>query len=252
VHWEFGRVLLDAIRQPGRDPFVRSWYRATLAYKLAIDHLDSPHFEHAVEVLPNDPVIRFQMGCLLEGFAEPRAQIVAQTLRLPAGKELFIKPAADELRAAEGHFRRAVAIDPTYAEGRLHLGRTLGRLGRHKDAATELRAAAADVDEPLLTYYAHLFLGAEEEALGQFAAARAAYENAAGRYPLAQAPVLALSQLAHRLGDRAAARNTLRPVLELSRAKAEDSDPWWTFRRAAGRRANLLREAMYRSLMDGQ
>ncbi len=160
VHWEFGRVLLDAVREPGRDPFVRSWYRATLAYKLDIDQLDSPHFEHAVRVLPDDSVVHFQMGCLIEGFAEPRAQVLAQSMRLPAGKALVIRPATDELRAAEREFRRALVLEPTHAEARLHLGRTLGRLGWHKEAAAELRVAAAEVREPLLTYYAQLFLGA--------------------------------------------------------------------------------------------
>ena len=53
-----------------------------------------------------------------------------------------------------------------------------GLLDRHADAASELRAASESLADAEQRYYSDLFLGAEEEALGRFEAARAAYERA--------------------------------------------------------------------------
>ncbi len=127
-------------------------------------------------------------------------------------------------------------------------GRTLGRLDRHKEAAAELQLALAATDDPLLTYYGHLFLAAEEEALGRLPEARAAYQRAAQLEPEAQSPKIGLSQLAHREGDRAAARRVLEAVLQPHDARHDTDDPWWTYRLAAGRRADEMMAAMHREL----
>jgi tetratricopeptide (TPR) repeat protein len=247
AHWEFGRLFVDALRPASLDPFVRDWYRASLAYKLSIGELDTPHFDRAVEILPRDPIVRFQLGCLHEWFADARVQTASSSVRLPRGIYLAVRDERDELRAAAEQFERTLAVDPGHTEARVRQGRVLFRLGRHDAAARVLRAAAAEGLEPLVAYYAHLFLGATEEALERTAHARAAYTRAAALYPRAQAPHLALSQLFDRSGDRPAARRALASVLPPTRGAGAE-DPWWTYRRACSRHTPDLVAALYRTL----
>jgi tetratricopeptide (TPR) repeat protein len=252
VHWEFARLFLDWVTDPPHDAFVRSWYRATLAHKLATEELDSLHFAHALELFPNDSVIRFQTGCLHDAFAHPAVQSVVDSAKLPARIRLDVRSESAELREAEAHFRRALDLDPSFGEARLRHGRVLARQGKHKDAASELRLAIEAAREPLLEYYARLFLGAEEEALVQLNAARTLYQQAAALYPRAQAPRLALSHLAHRMGDRAASREVLSDVLGSSAHKGTEDDPWWTYHMSAGRQAVEWMQATYRVLARGK
>jgi tetratricopeptide (TPR) repeat protein len=250
VHWEFGRLLLDSVRQPSQDELVRGWYRATMAFRLSVGELDTPHFIRGRELFPRDASILFQLGCLHEWFADPRVQSVTESVRLPRGIRLEVEEEETELRAADESFRRALEIDPGHIEARVRRGRVLGRLQRHELAVEELRAAAARARDPLIAYYAQLFLGAEEEALGRLQQARAAYASAAALYPRAQAPRLALSQLRHRSGDRVAAREALAPALQPGVDDRTD-DPWWTYRSAPGRHTDDLLAVVYRQLEAG-
>ena len=248
VHWEFGRLLLAQVAGAEHDEFVRGWYRASMAFKLATEELDVAHFARAVAVVPSDPTIRVLKGALHDALAHPAVQAAVRSARLPRGVVLDVHSEAAELRDAESEFRRAVELDPALAEARLRRGRVLARQGKHHEAATELRQALAWTREPLLDYYVRLFLAAEEDALGRFGDARSLYEEAARLYPQAQAPRLALSQLAHRSGDRAAARAALGTAIEPSTARQPDDDPWWMYQRSAGRQAEEWREASYRLL----
>ena len=128
----------------------------------------------------------------------------------------------------------------------MRYGRVLGGLGKHADAAVELRRAVGDLTDSQSLYYASLFLGAEEEALGNRDAARVAYEQAASLSPMAQSPLLALSQLARRYGDR---NGALRAIERLFALSAEDrdahDDPWWGYYVAQARDAEDLLEAMW-------
>src|SRR5207247_9478776 len=118
---------------------------------------------------------------------------------------------------------------PDHVEARLRHGRVLGGLGRHADAAAELRQAIASADDSLLRYYADLFLGAAEEELGHRDAARLAYEQAAALYPDAQSPLVALSRLARRYGDRPGALHAIQRVCALSADAHARHDPGWTY-----------------------
>jgi hypothetical protein len=250
VHWEFGRLLLGSVRQPSDDEFVRDWFRATMAFKMSVGELDTSHFEHGGEMFPRDPTVQFLLGCLHERFADPRVQSAAGSVNLPPGIRLKVQAEGAELRAAERYFRGAIEVDPDHVEARVRHGRVLGRLERHQQAAEELRGAVARVREPLVSYYAHLFLGAEEEALGRLQQARAAYSQAAALYPRAQAPRVGLSQLLHRSGDRVAARAALAPALSPPVSDPND-DPWWTYRIAPGRHTDDLIAIVYRTLDTG-
>ena len=151
-----------------------------------------------------------------------------QTAVLPTGFSIDVDSARLELRRAESFFRGALSRDPAHAEARLRLGRALGQLDRHADAASELRAASESLADAQQRYYSDLFLGAEEEALGRFEAARAAYGRARQGYPRAQSPYLALSQLARRMGDRAGALRATQEMFDLSTDPARN-DPWWSY-----------------------
>jgi tetratricopeptide (TPR) repeat protein len=248
VHWEFGRVLLDAVPDAGRDEFVRSWYRASLAFKLAMEELDTPHFVRALAIFPNDAVIRYLHASLHDAFSNSAVQSVVESARLPPRIRLEVRSEANELREAESEYRRAIDLDPAFGEARLRHGRILARQGKHTEAAAELRQALSMVRVPMLEYHARLFLGAEEEALGRTNEARALYQQAAALYPRAQSPRVALSQLAHKSGSRTAARETLDVMFDRGSQISGEDDPWWFYQRSAGRMADEWRNATYRLL----
>ena len=235
VHWDIGRKLLDAVRtphepmpHPERDRMVRDWYRATSAWMISSENHDTKHLDRAREIFPNDRDILFLSGCQHEAYARPLIQSAVKTAVLPARFLIDVDSAGPELRRAESFFRGALSQDPAHAEARLRLGRTLGLLDRHADAASELRAASESLADAEQRYYGNLFLGAEEEALGRFEAARAAYGRARQGYPQAQSPYLALSALARRTGDRAGALRATEEMLDLSKDPARN-DPWWSY-----------------------
>jgi tetratricopeptide (TPR) repeat protein len=154
-----------------------------------------------------------------------------------------------ELRAAERFYRRALDRNPAFVEARIHLGRVLGRRGRHADAARELRQALTRTDDALLLYYGNMFLGAEEEALDRMAEAQRAYSRAAELFPAAQSSRLALSALASRAGDRAAALRLVEPVLNRVEVGPAD-DPWWSYRTSHTRALDTLVAELYRRVAE--
>ena len=111
-------------------------------------------------------------------------------------------------------------------------------------------APSAISTDPQLLYYAELFLGAEEEALGNRDAARVAYEQAAEHFPHAQSPPLALSQLARRYGDRGGALHAIARLFALPADEREPKDdPWWWYYVAQARDAEDLLAAMQRPFL---
>jgi tetratricopeptide (TPR) repeat protein len=243
-HWQMARRLLDEVRSrperqpdPGNDPGVRLWYRATMAHLLRNHHVDMPHFTDAVAVLPDDADVLFLAGAVRDMASAPGAyNTLAKTMSLGSAEA--------EMRQAELFFRRALTARPNHVEARLRLGRLLTRLGRPGDAINELRKAVS-VDEPLLRYYAELFLGGALDAQRDSAGARAAYLRAVELAPSAQSPQLALSQLTDRAGDRGAALTALRRTL--STDAVDDVDPFWSYHIAAGRDADALMRRMHQT-----
>lgn len=88
--------------------------------------------------------------------------------------------AAGSLDEAVAQFRRALELRPRFADIRLVLGRTLIDAGRYDDAARELDAAL-DVRPNWLD--AMLLRGLVGYLQGDFAAARAVWDEAAARHP---------------------------------------------------------------------
>ena len=254
VHWVTARTLLDRIRPreaerpaPGRDEMVRQWYRATAAWMQWRETHDTEHLRHARQIFPDDPDILFLIGTLHETYAGPRIQNAVRDAVLPTGYKLDVGGDRAELREAETFLRRVVELKPDFGEAHLRFGHVLLVLGRHAEAAKELADGLATSDDDVLRYYGELFLGAAREALGDLDAARASYQRAAELQPAAQSPLIALSALARRRGDRAGALRDIRRVFELRSNGAEaagDEDPWWTYHVHQARNAEELFEEL--------
>jgi tetratricopeptide (TPR) repeat protein len=251
-HYEMGRRLLDKVRAEGRtfpntivadprgDVTVCRWYLATSAHMQGTMWLDVRHLDRALELCSEDPEVQFFAGALHETLAGVRRQVAIKNARLPRDVTLSVQSAAAELRRAEGLYRRTLEINPKMSEARIRLGRVLGQRGRHEEAATELRQAGSEVAEPVLQYYAALFLAAEADALGNEVEARASYERAAALYPQAQSPLLGLSRLAMQSGNRDAARDVIQRMLKLSSDGDEAADPWWSYESIPARNTEML------------
>jgi tetratricopeptide (TPR) repeat protein len=239
-HWNMGRRLLDRVRpvdskngiktapDPGADETVRRWYVAGCAYMLRTRLIEPIQCTRALELFPNNPEVLFFAASMHESNAGVRTQAVMRSLEGPRDVSFDVREQGAELRRAEQLYKRALERDPMLIEARIRLGRVLGLRGRHAEAVEQLRQGLA-TDEPVLRFYAHLFLGGEFEALGNGPEARQSYERAAAIRPMAQSPLLGLSRVADLTGDRAAAREAIARVLKLPASDFERADPWWVY-----------------------
>ncbi len=172
---------------------------------------------------------------------------------LPTGVTLEIGAEGRELRQAETFFRRSLAARNAHPEAHLRLGHVLGRLNRHADAVPELEEALKSSTEDLLRYFGFLLLGTSQEALARYDEAKASYERASALYPTAQSPYLALTELARRRGERAAALRSVQQVFDLPWSQFQRYDPWWDYDTAQARQVNdLLKELRRPFLGSGQ
>lgn len=258
VHWELARMLLDYVRprgtdhsDPGHDEMVRQWYRATAAWMQWKEDHDKLHLNRARTLFPSDPDMLFLSACQRETYAGAPIQTAVKSATLPTGVTLDVGSDRAELRDAEALFRRALDLRADFAEARLRYGRVLDLLGKHAEAATELRKAIGGLTDREMLYYAGMFLGAAEEALGNRDAARVAYEQSAELYPMAQSPLLALSQLARRYADRGGALRAIERLFALEQDDRDpQDDPWLWYYVAQARNADDLLETMRRPYLS--
>jgi tetratricopeptide (TPR) repeat protein len=209
---------------------VAAWYRATSAYLVSrrqYGYLE-PHLAQGRALLPADAHLQLYNGVLHEAYASSVIQEALQALSADGFKPTA-QSAADELKQAEGYFRRALELDPGLDIARVHLGRVVGLRGRHDQAAAELRRALSSLTHARQRYYAELFLSAEEQALGRTAEATRALDRAIILFPNAQAPYLALGQLAWQRADRAGAQAAFERMAALPGVLADREDPWWSY-----------------------
>lgn len=242
VHWELARLLATLLaRAPSGVPFVRDWYRATVAHGQASEVFDALHLRRALEAVKDDPVLLMLSGCQHEAFSFPVFQVFAAQYRGGA-MQTGIRDEDEELRDAERRFRQALALDPTLSEAWMRLGHVLGRLRRHRDSLEALTRALGASPEPLVEYYALLFLGRAHEAIGSRAEAIAVLERAGRMAPGATVPHLVLARLRRAEGDREGSLASLGEALR-PRRDDEGGEPWWAYRgvRAHGSAAWLDR-----------
>jgi tetratricopeptide (TPR) repeat protein len=250
-HWNMGRRLLDSVRppdsktgfktrpDPGADETVRRWYLGGCAYMLRTRFIELDQFSRALELFPNDTDVLFFVASVHEYFAGVRTQSVMRTMKGPRDVKFDILEEGPELRLAEQSYKRALEKNPKLIEARIRLGRVLGLRGRHEEAIEQLRQGRT-AEEPVLQFYAHLFLGGEFEALGNRADARQSYERAAALAPTAQSPLLGLSRLAEQAGDKAVAREFVARMLKLPPNEPERGDPWWVYEIVQARAVDAL------------
>jgi len=250
-HWNMGRRLLDRVRpldsrngmktvaDPGADETVRRWYVAGCAYMLRVRLIEPDQFARALELFPNDPEVLFLVASMHEGSSGVRMQAVMRSLQAPRDLSFDVLDEGAELRRTEQLYKRALERNPKLLEARIRLGRVLGRRGRHEEAVEQLRQGLS-TDEPVLQFYAHLFLGAELEALGNVLEARQSYERAAAIQPTAQSPLFGLSRVADRAGDKVASREAIARALKLPASDFERPDPWWVYEVVQARNLDRL------------
>jgi tetratricopeptide (TPR) repeat protein len=240
-HWQMARALVDRIdAKAGRGSDLAFWYRATLSTMASSQIWNAEHADHALKRFADDAELQFLAGCLHETLAAAQTQVSLANTKLPAGVVVHVRSSGNELQQASSLLKRALELNPGQTEARLHFGRVLTLTGHAAAAVTELQRAIAGITDPAQQYYAQLFLGAALEAADQRAAAARAYQAAATLFPRAQAPRLALSQLALSTGDRAGASAAIEPLLTLSAREDERADPWWNYFGSYGHGADEL------------
>jgi hypothetical protein len=230
-HWDWGRQLVAlTMPRPDEDRWALLWYVVSSSFMANRSLLADlqPHLEQARKVFPTDPDILYVSGCYFDMVASPRVRPMLDARTLPFGLRVDAPSARESLRSAEDYFRRAAEARPGFAAAHVRRGRALDRLGRHDEAVQELQAVASVELEPAMMYLVNLFEADAQDALGNLSAAQALYEQAARRFPQAQAPYLALSRLARDRGDRAAALAAAEHVFT-RRSGDEMADPWWTY-----------------------
>ena len=241
LHWEMGRLLLDLVTpRPGSDAGALLWYRAVSAHMLREGWLvdASEHLERARQVFPDRPVFLIDAAYLHEELSSPAIQAAAQQLRADRTRTA-IDSRRSELQRAERFLKDAMAVALAPHTGtttseeipsiRVRLGHVLEELGRHEEAAGNLRLALEAELNRERQYLAELFLGRAEQALGRRDEAKRRYAHAAALFPNAQSPHLALSQLAHQSGDQAEALRALERLKSYSSSDVHRADPWWLY-----------------------
>jgi len=253
-NWPFARSLLDELTQTHTppldvspqptDPFVGEWYHAVASHlfanRLYGDATD--HFFRASQILANDARVLFDRGCYAEILGLPAHQVFLSDWT--PGKIRPNVPGLEQTNnEAERLFRRALDVDPSFVEARVHLGRLLGVRGAYAEAAAELDKALASKPDGVVGFYARLFAARVAQERNALDDAIAHYRGALTLFPNAQSALLGLSQVSLAGGNAQAALKTLERLGPDS-AKG-DADPWWDYALASGRDVNELMQHLW-------
>jgi tetratricopeptide (TPR) repeat protein len=238
-HWRLARHLLETVSDdPAMAASSRLWYRATAAFLLFDSRWGEAeiHLEYVRDQGLADAALLFDAACVYEVYASRHTTTITDALRSPKGmSSVNIPPASENLRKAERLLEEAVLLDAGFFEARVRLARIKALLGRREEAARELRPLASGDAAPAVRYFAALFLGEVEQALGRRDVAIEAFRLAAALYPVAQSPRLALSALAIEHADRRGAVAELNELLQLPAEHSRRFDPWWVYHLGNGR-----------------
>src|SRR5579864_326698 len=270
-NWTFARALLDMVSpKPAAVPFIGQWYHATAAYLLRHGEYGEveTHLAHAGALLPHDPHILFDRACLLEILGLPQSQQLLTdqdrvARRIDATRAGVTLGSPERARRvdipfeevanenAERLFRNTLQMAPTFVEARVRLARLLEVRGRFADALTELSTAVSDrgvAHDPVVLFYAELFAGRADHALGRSDAAARHEDAAVALFPNAQSALLARSQLALVTADVDGALAPIGRLAALPVDAARRMDPWWQYPFGPGRDADTLLGQMWASL----
>ena len=142
-------------------------------------------------------------------------------------------------------YRQALVIDPSLAEARLRLGRTLQRSGEPDGAREELRRVVDQGGGGPTEALAHLFLGELLERRGETEEAVREYRKALEQDPTLQQAGLAVAAILWRGGDRTGAVEVLETTLRSGRPVGLPS--WLAYHLGLGLRAAPAIEALRRA-----
>jgi tetratricopeptide (TPR) repeat protein len=210
AHLELVQPLVRTLSKPsiadgGVSTFLSSWYVVAVSTWLVRGDVDAAHraVTRAVAAFPSDSTLRFWQG--------------------------YVEEIRNDLRGAESAYRLAIVHDAGNVEARLRLGWVLHLEGQDAAARAELDAVTGATKEPILLYFAHLFLGKVNEHDHDLPGAARHYEAALTICPSCQTAYMALSLIEDRLGHPAKAREVAARFAELSQGRTAE-DPWWHYR----------------------
>ncbi len=247
-HLDVARRLLDWVDHPEGDADVQQWYRAVTAWMFsqrllvpAVHHLDEVE-----RVLGLDSHAVFDRGTLDEMLASLSVQNLVMSRAYVRGGMPTVGSSRYHFSRAERSFTRVLELDPAFAEARVRLGRVQSALGQPDRAVEQLEGVPPLSDDPVVRYYAFLFLGRAREARGDDDdAVLAAYQQATLIYPNAQSALLAIGQLAGTAGAGEVPLAAVNRVLALPPDERSRFDPWWVYYAGIGRDAPALVGALH-------
>lgn len=250
-HAELGAVLFTYIDK-AKEASAGARWRLAIGLKA---HADGQFgwaesvLEPACRDYPNDPQLRLACGSLHEAIGMlPAAQLLrTQPVKQPArpapagvrvpdeglrfSETMFQKARSirdDHLDRARAHFEQLLRIDPGTVDGRVRLAHVRTLTGDDARALPLLESVLSRKQPDARTaYLARLFLAGINERARQFAAARAALEQAIAVVPAGQSAFVALAHVAHLRGDSASAAAAVEQML---RAPTWPEDPWSGYR----------------------
>lgn len=234
LHFGLASELVRALnfQAPGH-PLIRAWCVAVASVLVSqMEVTITPAFvDYSLQMFPGDPQLLLLGGAARELRASARVQDATD---LDRGTRLALESAGQNISRAEDAYRYVLDVEPMQVEARIRLGRVLGLTGRHVEALAELsaadwsvtarRASGGAVERPVL-YFLALFLGEENEAVGNLDAARRSYARGLDLYPGARSAWLDLSRLEWRNGARAAAAAAIARMANAATGHEPDN-PW--------------------------
>ena len=236
AHLEIARGVLE---RTGRDSdFRRDWLLA-VGFQMQARN-DSP-----------TEALRFFLECEAAFPLAAEAWLAAGTVyewsAFPdgLGGQRVVRPTGDLVEEATRQYRQALVIDPSLAEARLRLGRTLQRAGEPDAAREELRRVVDQGGGGPTEALAHLFLGELLERRGETDEAVREYRKALEQDPTLQQAGLAVAAILWRGGDRTGAVEVLGTAVRSGRPVGLPT--WLAYHLGLGLRAAPAIEALRRA-----
>ena len=233
AHLEIARGVLE---RTGRDSdFRRDWL-------LAVGFQMQARSDRATEAL------RFFLECEVAFPLAAEAWLAAGTVyewsAFPdgLGGQRVARATGDLVEETKRQYRQALVIDPSLAEARLRLGRTLQRSGEPDEAREELRRVVDQGGGGPTEALAHLFLGELLEQRGEAEEAVREYRKALEQDPTLQQAGLAVAAILWRGGDRTGAVEVLGTALRGGRPVGLPT--WLAYHLGLGLRAAPAIEAL--------
>jgi len=231
-HWDLAMDMLDSLPASPRDPFVGQWYAAIGTHLVQRRQFADAlvHFDRARPLVPGDPRVLYSEARLHETLGSPRIQNFIRVTTLANGLSFQrVAPARTEMRRAEELLQRALDADPSFVAARLRRGRVVMRQQRWDEGLRHIQQFLKDTQDKTLTYYANLFAGDAELALGNPDDAQRSYERALTLFPDSQSARLGLAAALGAAGEREESVTAILPTLTKRPEGRADDDPWWIY-----------------------